>query len=160
MNMKSRHLGTALASAAIAILPLLWQPSALAGLGGDARSVSVDRQALRGQLQSTSMQQYDVHEISADGSLVREYATPQGKIFAVTWQGSMPPNMQQLFGSYFDQYQTAATASAQVHPGMHRQISIAQPDFVMQSLGRLRAFHGKAFVPSLVPDGVLVADLP
>jgi hypothetical protein len=162
MNNKSHRQGSVLAAGALGTVSLfLWHAPAIADLGGDVRSVSVDRAALRGQLQSTSMQQYDVHEISGpDGAMVREYATPQGKVFAVSWQGPMPPDLQQLFGSYFSQYQAAASASAEAHPGMHRQLSIAQPDFVVQSLGRMRAFHGKAYVPSLVPAGVSVADLP
>jgi hypothetical protein len=36
---------------------------------------------------------------------------------------------------------------------------VAQPDFVAQALGRLRAFRGKAYVPSLVPAGVDVTEL-
>jgi hypothetical protein len=42
---------------------------------------------------------------------------------------------------------------------MHRQLSFANPDFVVESTGRLRNFRGKAYVPSLVPAGVSVADL-
>jgi hypothetical protein len=144
-----------------AVAILLWQSSAFAALGSDVHSVRIDRESMHGQLQSTSMQQYVLHEITTSGgTLVHEYETQQGKIFAVTWSGPLPPNLQQLFGSYYDQYQAAATASAQAHPGMHRQISIEQPDFVMRALGRMRSFHGKAFVPSLVPSGVSVAELP
>jgi hypothetical protein len=161
MSRNSRRIGSVLAASAFGlVLQLLWQGSALAGLGGDVQSVSTDRAVMRGQLRSTLMQRYDMHEIRTDGgTLVREYATPQGKVFAVTWSGPLPPNLQQLFGSYFDQYQNAAADSAQLHPGMHRQLSIAQPDFVVQSLGRMRAFHGKAYVPSLVPAGISVVSL-
>ena len=151
----------AAASALGLALQLLCQVPAFANLGGDAQTVSTDRAVMRGQLRSTLMQQYDLHEISTDGgTVVHEYVTRQGKVFAITWSGPMPPNLQQLFGSYFEQYRSAAAASAQIHPGMHRQLSIAQPDFVVQSLGRLRAFHGKAYIPSLVPAGVSVANLP
>jgi hypothetical protein len=132
-----------------------------AALGSDMSSVRVDREAMRGQLNTISMQHYDVHEIKGDdGMILREYANGQGKIFAVTWQGPMPPNLQKLFGTYFDQFQAAAADSAHAHPGMHRQLSITQPDFVLQALGKWGAFHGKAYVPSLVPAGVFVVDLP
>ena len=148
------------ASAVGLALLLLCQVPAYANLGGDAQTVNADREVMRGQLRSTLMQQYDLHEISTDvGTVVHEYVTREGKVFAVTWSGPLPPNLQQLFGSYFEQYQAAAAASAQIHPGMHRQLSIAQPDLVVQSLGRMRAFHGKAYVPSLVPAGVSVVDL-
>jgi hypothetical protein len=42
---------------------------------------------------------------------------------------------------------------------MHRQVSVAQPDFVVHAVALLRTFQGKAYVPSLVPAGVAVADL-
>jgi hypothetical protein len=38
-------------------------------------------------------------------------------------------------------------------------MSIAQSDFVVQAIGHLRTFQGKAYVPSLVPAGVSVAEL-
>jgi len=153
MKMTAHYLGPVLAI-------LLWQSSAHAALGSDVRSVSIDRESMQGQLQSTPMQQYVLHEITTSGgTLVHEFETPQGKIFAVTWSGPFLPNLTQLFGSYYDQYRTASAASAAAHPGMHRQITISQPDFEMQALGRMRSFRGKAFVPSLVPSGVSVADL-
>jgi hypothetical protein len=42
---------------------------------------------------------------------------------------------------------------------MHRQLNVANPDFVVASSGRLRSFRGVAYVPSLIPTGVSVADL-
>jgi hypothetical protein len=137
---------------------LLLQAPASAHLGGDADSVSADRDSLHAQLRSTPMAQYELHEISTGGgALVHEYATRQGTVFAVTWQGPVPPDLRQLFGSYYPQLQQAAALQARA--GMHRLLNIAQPDLVVQSTGRLRDFHGKAYVPSLVPAGVAVADL-
>ncbi len=134
------------------------QAPALAHLGGDIDSVGADRDALRAELHTTPMQQYDLHEIStASGTVVHEYATRQGTVFAVTWQGPLPPDLRQLFGSYYDKYQS--TAAARVRPGMHRQLNIAAGDLVVQSSGHLRAFRGRAYVPSLVPAGVSVVDL-
>jgi hypothetical protein len=131
---------------------------AWAALGAAESSVEVDREALRGQQHVSSAQQYDVHEIDLDsGSVVREYATPQGQVFAVSWSGALPPDLRQLFGVYFERYRSAAAAQSQ--PGMHRHLSISQPDLVVQSEGRLRDFHGMAYVPSLVPAGVSIAGL-
>jgi hypothetical protein len=153
MRIKSCLLGPALAV-------LCWQSSAHAALGGDVQSVGADLQMMHGHVQMTPMQQYDLHEITTSGgTLIHEYVTPQGKVFAVTWRGPFPPNLQQLFGSYFDQYQAAAAVSAQMHTGMHRMLTVNQPDFIMQSIGRARAFQGKAYIPSLVPSGVSIAAL-
>jgi hypothetical protein len=67
--------------------------------------------------------------------------------------------LRQVLGTYFARFQSAAAAAHQARPGIHRQFSIAQPDLVVQSGGRLRSFHGLAYVPALVPDGVSVDQL-
>src|SRR5579863_2828063 len=137
---------------------LMLQAPATAHLGGDVDSVSADRDALHAQLHSTPMQLYDRHDITTTGGgVVHEYSTRQGTVFALTWQGQLPPDLGQLFGNYYKQYQDAAAAHSR--PGMHRQLNIANQDFVVQSAGRMRSFRGKAYVPSLVPAGVSVADL-
>lgn len=147
-------------SGVTAIMALIgWQPSALAALGGDVRSISSDTEMMQGSLQTTPMQQYDLHAITTSGgTLIHEYMTPQGKVFAITWRGPFAPNLQQLFGAYYTQYQSAAAANAA--PGNHRMLSVHQSDFVLQAVARMRAYHGKAYIPSLVPAGVSVAALP
>jgi Protein of unknown function (DUF2844) len=156
---KLQNLRTALALCALSLFGALWLPvPAAAHLGGDAVSVDTDRQVFQAQLRSIPMQQYTRHEISsASGSWVHEYETRQGTVFAVTWQGALPPDLHQLFGDYYQRYQAAAAAHAR--PGMHRQLNVEGPDLVVQSTGRLRNFRGKAYLPSLVPAGVSVADL-
>ena len=157
--MKPHHLRAVLALCAFSLYGALWLPvPAAAHLGGDADSVSADSDVLHAQLRSIPMQQYNRHDIStAAGTLVHEYETRQGTVFAVTWQGSLPPDLQQLFGNYYPRYQAAA--SARLRPGMHRQLNIAGPDLVVQSTARLRAFGGIAYIPNLVPAGVSVVDL-
>lgn len=116
---------------------------------------------MRGQLQSTPMQQYELHQIvTSGGTVIREYMTPQGKVFAVTWRGSFPPNLQQLFGSYYEQFQEAVLAATQMRAGTRRMLGIAQPDFVVKESGRMRSYQGKAYVPSMIPAGVAVDALP
>ncbi len=157
--MKLRNLRAALGLSALGCLTASLLPApALAYLGGDESSIAADRDAFKGQLRSTPMQQYSRHEITLGAStMVQEYTTPSGKVFAVTWQGPFPPDLRQLFGSYFTQYQSAL--AAQPRPGMHRQVRVAQGDLVVESAGHLRSFYGRAYVPSLVPAGVNLADL-
>lgn len=140
------------------LLALLWQVPAQAHLGGDPSSVESDRQALHAQLRTVATQQYSVHEIDSDsGGEVREYATPQGTVFAVTWRGALPPDLQQLFGTYYQPYQAAATAHPR--PGMHRQLQVSVGDLVVQVSARPRSYGGKAYVQSLMPAGLSIADL-
>src|ERR1017187_6573111 len=158
-RMSYRMSRAARALPAFLSLAFVWCASpARANLGGDADSVSADSVKLKGQLVSMPMLQYNGHDITiASGTVVHEYLSPAGKVFAVTWQGPTPPDLRQLFGSYFEPFRSAA--AAQSRPGGHRQLSIVQFDFVVQASGYVRAFQGKAYVPSLVPAGVSVAEL-
>jgi hypothetical protein len=153
--------GTVLACCLAGAWTALWLPApANAYLGGDADSVSTDRAALNGQLSTTSTTQYDEHDLTLpSGTVVHEYATRSGQIFAISWQGPQPPDLSQLLGSYLRRYTNAAGA-AQTQPGLQRQLYSVQPDFVVQSTAHLRSFRGKAYLPGLVPAGVAVERLP
>jgi hypothetical protein len=133
--------------------------SALAALGGDVGSVAADRAAFAAQLRSTAMLQYDVHQIDSGTLTVREYVTRAGQVFAVSWDGPVPPDMHQLLGEYFGRFYQAARVAHQVNPGMHRQFSSVESDLVIQTSGHLRSFHGVAYLPQLVPSGVSLSQL-
>jgi len=130
-----------------------------AALGGDGASVSADRQALDGTLTRAQGDGYTVQEISAPaGLVVREYLTPAGRVFAVTWRGPLLPDLKQLLGAYFDQYQQAAREARARH-GRQGGLAVRRPDLVVQSSGHMRSFFGEAYLPGMVPPGVRVQAL-
>ena len=97
---------------------------------------------------------YKVQEIAAPtGTVVREYVSTSGKVFAVAWQGPWPPDMRQILGNYFGQYQQAAQTQANSRAGRHPLI-IQQSGFVLQAGGHMRSFAGRAYIPDMVPQGV------
>jgi hypothetical protein len=129
---------------------------AFATLGEDVTSVENDRVQMKAQLRTSAVAGYTVHEIQAPtNTVVREYISAAGKVFAVSWHGPLLPDFQQTFGKYFDQYNSAAS-SPRVG---RRHLSIEQTDFVVNSNGRMRAFHGYAYVPSLLPANFSVSDI-
>ena len=124
-------------------------------------SVGDDRVWLRGDLSTTLTQQYAVHVITAaTGTIVREYASADDKVFAITWHGPTPPDLRTLLGDYFTPYLNASASTVQTRAGAHRQLSVSQSDLVVQAAGHARSFRGRAFVPSLIPAGVLIDALP
>jgi hypothetical protein len=145
--------------AALVSSNLLVSSPAQAALGGTVDSVAADTSALRGQLRTTSFVDYDMHQISSGQLVVNEYVTRAGQVFAITWHGPLPPNLQQLLGSYFPRFQTAAAAAHQANPGLHRVFNLAQSDLVIHTAGRLRAFGGIAYLPALVPSDVSLDQL-
>jgi hypothetical protein len=132
---------------------------ALAALGGDVTSVHEDQAQLKGTLKTTQAQAYTVHEIKASaGTVVKEYVSPAGKVFAITWHGQFIPNMQQLLGTYYQQFADAAATQREAHFG-HRALNIQQPGLVIQNGGHMRAYFGKAYVPAMVPQGVTTDEI-
>ena len=155
--MTFKHLGGLAAVGSLLLCALLASNPALAALGGGVDSVSADIHVLRGQLRSTPYVAYDQHQIVTGALVVNEYVTRAGQVFAVTWQGPVPPDLRQLLGTYFGRVQS--TAAADHRPGMHHFFSLVQSDLVVINSGRLRAFHGIAYLPALIPQGVSISQL-
>lgn len=120
-----------------------------AALGDTVASVRADQAKLRGALRVKAEAGYSVQEISTPaGTIVREYISSAGVVFAVSWQGPVVPDLRQLLGSYFVQ---ARSAAAVAPPHGHSRLEVRQPDLVVSTGGHLRAFFGIAYVPSLLP---------
>lgn len=146
-------LGTALGAALLAGTVTL---PAFAALGGDATSVDADAAKMKGQARATAAAGYTVKEITLpSGTVLREYVSPEGKVFAVTWNGMTPPDLQQTLGTYFQQFKAAA---ATPHAG-HHHLSIHEPGLVLSTGGHMRAMTGKAYVPALLPPNFSVDDI-
>jgi hypothetical protein len=92
---------------------------------------------------------------STDGVTVREYIAPSGKVFAVAWNGPLQPDLRQVLGRYFDEYHSGAS-SPRVG---RRSLVLERTDLVVHSFGHMRAFHGNAYVPSLLPPNFSATDI-
>jgi hypothetical protein len=125
---------------------------AWASLGDNVTSVQSDKARMKGTLRSVATPHYVKHEIQVPtGQLVREFVSPDGTVFGVAWEGPFQPDLQQVLGSYFD-VMKQAVAAQQRHG--HGPVSIESSDFVFQQGGHARSFHGRAYVPAKVPEGV------
>jgi hypothetical protein len=121
---------------------------AWAALGDNVSSVETDAQALHGKHVMVNKTSYNLHQITMnDGSLVKEYVSPAGIVFGVSWQGHFIPNLQQLLGTYMTNLQQGQRTNWV----RRRSVTIQGDNFVFFSLGHLRYFHGLAYVPGLIP---------
>jgi hypothetical protein len=156
MSMRTRRLSALIGSTALALASL----PALAALGGDISSVEADRASMKAEIRATAPTVgYSVEQMRLpSGTVVSEYVSPAGKVFAVSWFGPTKPDLSQTLGSYFQQL-TAASQQTAHNPGMRRHFQIRQPDLVFESSGHMRAFYGRAYVPSLLPPNVTAADI-
>jgi len=144
-------------SAMVAILTL---PISLsASLGRDATSVQEDVAKMQGALRTSSGDSYTLHEIQTPtGVAVKEYASPVGKVFAVTWKGPFHPDLRQLLGPYYDEYVQAVRTQRTQRSG-RGPILIQHPGLVIQVSGHLRSFVGRVYVPQQLPVSMRVEDI-
>jgi hypothetical protein len=136
------------------LLTLALALPAFASLGGDELSVEADRTQMKATTQVTKADGYSVHEIKVpNGTTIREYVSSEGRVFGVAWNGPFIPNMQQLLGTYFQQYTAGVQAHHEAGPG-RRPLHIQQPGFVLVNTGHMRSFYGRAYDPNLLPQGI------
>jgi hypothetical protein len=166
-----RWVGLRTASGAgilLASFLLLLPFPAWAALGDNAASVLTDQARMKGTLHSTDNRTYVLHEITmSSGAKVREFVTPGGAVFGVAWEGQFPPNFELLLGAYYQQAQQAAEqrAATQTQPDgvpVRRgrgPLVIQTPGLVLNQTGHMRSFHGVAYVPQLVPQGVQASEI-
>jgi len=146
-----------LALLAAASLAALSPQLACATLGEPEVSVQADASQLQASIKSSQDRAlYRVHEIQLpSGTLLREFVSANGSVFAVAWSGPFMPNLRQALGKYFDSYVAAprSTISDRKH------VQVATSELVVQASGHTRAFAGRAYLPGAIPAGFSLGDL-
>jgi hypothetical protein len=141
---------------AIAALAFATLPSrTFASLGGNVGTVDADRVQMKAaQLRIVRTNAYTLHELqSPTGVTIREYYGPGGTVFGVAWEGPWPPDMRQLLGSYFEQFQRANDAARNTRR-TRGVLVVNDGSLIVQIAGHARAFSGFAYAPGLLPPGV------
>ena len=126
---------------------------AWASLGDDVATVETDAQVIHGKRIMLARVGYNLHQITTpDGSVVKEYVSPAGMVFGVSWQSHFLPNLRQLLGSYLTNFQQGQRT--RVIP--RRAVTVQGDNFVFSSFGHHGFAKGRAFVPGLVPANLTV----
>ena len=113
--------------------------------------MATDQSKFHAKRAVVEMQDYTVHEITGDdGTLIREYVTPAGKVFGVSWSGPTIPDLTQLLGTYNAEFQNALHSKR----GPRNVAMLRNPDLVVESTGHTRNFNGRAYLNSMLPSGV------
>lgn len=144
--------------ATCALAPL----SAWATLGESTSSIMNDQIALKAtatqntsatnnQLDSTVALPYQTNTITTPEKTVITQYSANGTVFAVSWHGPKVPDQNQLFGKYFNEYQTATPSYKSLSA---RKVN--NSDFVSLTNGWMGHYEGKALIPSLAPANVTI----
>jgi hypothetical protein len=137
---------------AAASMMLLGAAPIWAALGKPVSSVADDQKRLGGEVRTlSSAPGLTVHEISAtDGTVVREYVSPAGEVFGVSWRGATHPNLVDLLGDHYPAFRDAP------RPAGHRHgpLVVRTDHLVVEMGGHMRDFHGRAYLPDRLPASV------
>lgn len=140
-----------LCTAGLLLSLLFCAAPARASLGQLVTSVEADRRQMHGTVRLVQAQGYAVHEIrAASGVMVREYVSPSGWVFAVSWQGRVMPDLVQVLGAYYPVYRKALESA----PRRRGPLVVRAEGLVVQLSGRMRAHSGRAWLTGLMPSGV------
>jgi hypothetical protein len=129
-----------------------------ATLGESVTSIQSDRKVLSAAQRGTKVHNgFTVQEIQSGSATVREYVSPSGIVFGVAWNGLMRPDLTQLLGSYSNEY----------HEALHRiphnrgrsRLDVKTNRVIVQQWGHMRNLQGRAYVPSLIPQGVSIDEI-
>lgn len=131
---------------------LLTSLPAIAGLGDDATPVGTDQTSGKVVIRRAAPARgYTVQDVQeGDGTTVREYVSPDGKVFAVTWRGPVMPDLERLFGAHFKAYRDEVEG----RNSRRGPLRVDRGDLVVESSGHMRAFRGRAYLPQKLPAGV------
>ena len=110
-----------------------------------------------GQLAESGL--FSAHETQLEtNTVIKEYARPDGLVFAVSWRGPVVPDLTQLLGTYFPVFKQAQEEP--LNAGKRGSpLSLAKDGLVVQASGRSPHFFGYAYVTHLVPPGINVKDV-
>jgi hypothetical protein len=160
-------------------IALLWLPlHAFATLGGNAASIDADRAALgmaspaassasasaavpaSNTTSPSSLPGATIQTLTLNtGTIVREYLSAAGVVFAVSWEGPVLPQLKQLLGpDNFAQY-TSAMDAARSQGGSRGYANVSLPGLAVESAGHMGAFFGRAWLPSSLPAGITAKDI-
>jgi hypothetical protein len=127
----------------------------MATLGEHADSVVSDRKALSAvQRAPVTRKGYTIQEFQ---SVVMEYISPAGVVFAIAWSGLSQPDLTPLLGSYLDVYQQALREFPRERG--KRQFKVKANGVIVEKWGHMRSVHGRAYIPALIPSGVSVDEI-
>jgi hypothetical protein len=129
---------------------------AYAALGEPEASILTDVAEVHGAIKVMDRLGYRLHEIRLpSGTSVREFAGPDGMVFAIAWSGSTMPNLRQTLGRFFDDYVT----SAKVNRLGHHHLALQHDDLVVEAAGHMRAFSGRAYLSSALPAEISLSEV-
>jgi len=100
---------------------------------------------------------YRVQEVELGSTTLREYVSSSDIVFGVSWRGYVHPDLTSLLGSYLSEFQAASQSS--LRKSGQRHLLVRASRVVVEKWGHMRNLQGRAYVPSLLPQGMNPNDI-
>jgi hypothetical protein len=131
---------------------------AQATLGESVDSVKTNKKSLSAvRSATTTSSKYTVYESQYDTITIREYASPSGIVFGITWIGLTHPDLTPLLGSYSSEHKKALSQVKRQHGSKH--VKVKSENVVVEKWGHMRKLQGRAYAPDLIPEGVSIDEI-
>jgi hypothetical protein len=140
----------------LSALALAYAGAVHAALGGTPENFGTQDATRVVRVSSAASSYLTRDTMLATGTLVREYVTDGGVVFALTWDGPILPNLKALLGTYFD---AMLAESARAPRAGRSHLAVDDSEVVINSGGHMRAFEGSAWIPAAFPAGFTAADI-
>jgi len=138
---------------------LAFTPLSHATLGESADTVTRDAESLAAAKGMVTIHGgYRIQTMATDTTAVREYISGDGKVFAIAWNGLVPPDLTTLLGSYAMDY-SVARQQQQLRARGQKSQRLQSDRVVVETWGHMRNLQGRAYVPAMVPAGVDVNEI-
>ncbi len=142
----------------VALAAISLASSAWATLGETAATIPGDEKALAATRGPANVRErYQVERLVSASRTVREYVAPSGVVFAVSWNGVSHPDLGVLLGAYATPVRRVLDRQ-RASPG-RRSRRVEAGGVVVETWGHMRALHGRAWVPALLPAGVTLDEI-
>jgi hypothetical protein len=144
---------------ATSLLLFILNSTARAALHENAHSIADDKAALSADMITAQWENYSVHTLTLpSGTVVKEFVSLQGLVFAVTWNGPFMPKLRKLLGRHGVDYENAAALNVQ-KSSPRGPFSSRSSELVIETGGHLRAYVGRAYLPQMLPNGLSEEDI-
>ncbi|MDG0817411.1 DUF2844 domain-containing protein [Bdellovibrio svalbardensis] len=99
---------------------------------------------------------YTVRETVSEIRTLKEYMTADGTTFAISWTGVSAPNFSEIFGVYYSEFKTVRDSRT---TRSRRVMALQTSNIVVNSVSLGDTMTGIAYVPKLLPAGLIAEDL-
>lgn len=131
---------------------------AAAELGGNIDSVYRDSAHMSANVQVRLAEHYRIYEITTSvGTRIREFVSSDGRVFGIAWEGPFAPEMKQLLGKNYEEYEKALRAATTKYG--RRPVSIHLQGLEFETGGHMAWYIGRAYIPLMMPSGATLQEI-